>query len=168
MVEIIDKVVDKAKDAKDKVVDTTKDVVDAAKDSMSSSPSSSQPSFSHSQEKNHKESDQGIETKRIQVPLNAHIKEESLASGDLKIDAPSSDTAAVATPTDTAAVATPTDTAISTIQVNQKNNSYKETNELFNPFLIGIKLWQNYSAIWMDFYKEMLNYNSRMIKNFRN
>ena len=158
MVEIIDKIVDKAKNAKDKVVDTTKDVVEATKDSVSSSPSSSQPSFSQSQEKNYKDSDQGTETKRIQVPLNAHIKEESLASGDLKIDAPSSDTAAVATPIDT---------AISTIQVNQKNNSHKETNELFNPFMIGIKIWQNYSAIWMDFYKEMVNYNKGMMRNFR-
>jgi hypothetical protein len=126
---------------------------------MSSSPSSSQSSFSQSQQKIHKESDQGTETKRIQVPLDARINEESLAPEDVKIDAPT---------TDTAAVATQTTPAISINQVNQKNNSYKETNESFNPFLIGIKLWQNYSAIWLDFYKEMLNYNSRMIKNFRN
>ena len=99
MVEIIDKVVDKAKNAKDKVVDTTKDVVDATKDSMSTSPSSSQPSFSQSQEKNYKDSDQDTETKRIQVPLDARIKEESLAPKDVKIDAtPTTNTAAVATP----------------------------------------------------------------------
>ena len=138
MVEIIDKVVDKAKNAKDKVVDTTKDVVEAAKDSMSSSPSSSQSSFSQSQEKNYKESDQGTETKRIRVPLNAHIKEESLAPENVKIDA---------TQANPPAFATQANPAISINQVNQKNNSYKETNELFNPFLIGIKLWQNYSAI---------------------
>lgn len=160
MSDIIDKVVDKAKNAKDKVVDTTKDVIDAAKDSMSSSPSSSQSSFSQSQDKNHKESDQGTETKRIQVPLDARIKEESLAPEDVKIDASASDTAAVAT--------TPTDTAISINQFNQKNNSYKENKDFFNPFLIGIKLWQNYSAIWINFYKEMLNYNTGMMKNLRN
>ena len=160
MVEIIDKVVDKAKNAKDKVVDTTKDVVESTKDSVSSSPSSSQSSFSQSQEKNYKDSDQGTETKRIQVPLNAHIKEESLAPEDVKIDA---------TPTtNTAAVATPSNTAISINQVNQKNNSHKENNEFFNPFMMGIKLWQSYSAIWMDFYKGMLNYTTRTMRNFRN
>ncbi len=160
MVEIIDKVVEKAKNAKDKVVDTTKDVVEATKDSMSSSPSSSQSSFSQSQEKNYKDSDQGIETKRIQVPLNAHIKEESLAPEDVKIDA---------TPTtNTAAVATQTSPAISINQVNQKNNSYKENKDFFNPFIIGIKLWQSYSTVWMNFYKEMLNYNTGMMRNFRN
>ena len=179
MVEIIDKVVDKAKNAKDKVVD-------AAKDSVSSSPSSSQSSFSQSQEKNYKDSDQGTETKRIQVPLNAHIKEESLAPEDVKIDATQTNPAAVATQTNPAAVATQTNPAavatqtnpaavatqtnpaISINQVNQKNNSYKENKDFFNPFLIGIKLWQSYSTIWMDFYKEMLNYNTGLMRNFRN
>ncbi len=130
MVEIIDKVVDKAKNAKDKVVDTTKDVIDATKDSMSSSPSLSQSSFSQSQEKNHKDSDQGTETKRIQVPLNAHIKEESLAPEDVKIDAtPTTNTAAVATPTtNTAAVATPAKFSKYTYETNTNNNNNNQNS----------------------------------------
>ncbi|MBA3750658.1 MAG: hypothetical protein H0X03_07200 [Nitrosopumilus sp.] len=160
MSDIIDKVVDKAKDVKDKVVDTTKDVIDATKDSISSSPSSSQSSFSQSYEKNYKEVSSAIETKGTEVPLyDEHTNEESLALVDTKLQEPT---------TNPAAVATPTNPAISVNQVNQKNNSYKENNEFFNPFLIGIKLWQNYSAIWMDFYKEILNYNTMVMRKFRN
>ncbi len=128
MVEIIDKVVEKAKNAKDKVADTTKDVVEATKDSVSSSPSSSQSSFSQSQEKNYKDSDQGTETKKIQVPLNAHMKEESLAPEDVKIDAtPATNTAAVATPAKFSNYTYGTNTNNNNNQNNQNSNDLSES-----------------------------------------
>lgn len=48
-----------------------------------------------------------------------------------------------------------------------KNNKYKEDNEPINPFVMGIEIWQNYYAFWIDYCKDMLNYNARM-KDFGN
>ena len=46
--------------------------------------------------------------------------------------------------------------------------SFNENNEFFNPFMMGLKLWQNYSTMWMDYYNQMLNYAARMAKDFEN
>lgn len=111
----------------DKVVETAKDVIDATKDSMSSSTSSSQSSFSQSQEKNYKEGDQGTETKRIQVPLNADIKEESLAPEDVNIDAPTTKTAAVTTNADLSKYSYETNTNTNNNQSSQNSNDLSES-----------------------------------------
>ena len=34
--------------------------------------------------------------------------------------------------------------------------------------MMGLKMWQNYSTMWMDFYNPMLNYTARMAKDFEN
>ncbi len=49
-----------------------------------------------------------------------------------------------------------------------ETNIYKENDVFFNPFMLGIRLWQNYSAIWMNFCKELLNHTARTTRNFIN
>jgi hypothetical protein len=46
--------------------------------------------------------------------------------------------------------------------------SYNVNNKLINPFTAGINLWQNYSQMWMDLYKQTMNNTSMMTKDFAN
>ena len=129
MVEIIDKVKEKAKHVKDKVVDNTKDIIDETKDSISSTlhSSSSSPSIAyfHSPESKYQEkSNSDIEIKKVDSPLTEHGKSELLIpSANIKENE-----------------STATGYAVTTNQINKQYN-YKENNEFFNPFSISIKLW---------------------------
>ncbi len=137
-------------------VDKTKDTITLSHSSPSpsspspSSPSPSSPSsFSNIQEKNYKESVYGVETRRTEFPSSEHIKEEPFAHADIKKQELA------------------TNAAENINQVDRKNN-YRENNELINPFMMGIELWQNYSVFWMDYYKDMLNYTARVARDFGN
>jgi hypothetical protein len=48
------------------------------------------------------------------------------------------------------------------------NNSYNENNESYNPFMTGINLWQNYSKMWIDLTKEILNNTVKMAEDLEN
>jgi len=48
------------------------------------------------------------------------------------------------------------------------NNSYNENNESYNPFMTGINLWQNYSKMWIDLTKEILNNTLNMAEDLEN
>ncbi len=61
----------------------------------------------------------------------------------------------------------PPTTAVSRNQIDQ-HYSYKENNEFSNPFIMDIKLWQNYSTMWMSFYNDILKYYSKLNKDYRN
>lgn len=129
----------------DKVVDKTKNSVDKTKDTISSSPSSS---FSNSQEKNYRESGHGVETNRTKFS-SSEQKKEPFANEDIKKQELA------------------TSAAENTNPVDRKNN-YRENNELINPFVMGIELWQNYSVFWLEYYKEMINHTARMTRDFGN
>ncbi len=90
-----------------------------------------------------------METRRTEFPSSEHIKEEPFARADIKKQELA------------------TNAAESINQVDRKNN-YRENNELINPFVIGIELWQNYSAFWLEYYKDMINHTARMTRDFGN
>jgi len=76
MVEIIDKVKDKAKDVKDKVVDNTKDVVSATKDSFSPPLID----YSYTSERKYKEIDPSIEIKKTDPYITKYGEESTIAA----------------------------------------------------------------------------------------
>jgi hypothetical protein len=89
MGEIIDKVKEKAKDAKDAVVDTTKGVAGKTKDtvstSTSSSSSSSQSSESSSgQDRRYEEGGPGTEVQRGDDPLTEYREKEAMTPAKIK------------------------------------------------------------------------------------
>ncbi len=89
MGEIIDKVKEKAKDAKDAVVDTTKGVAEKTKDtvspSSSSSSSSSQSSGSSSgQDRRYEEGGPGTEVQRGDDPLTEYREKEAMTPAKIK------------------------------------------------------------------------------------
>ena len=47
-------------------------------------------------------------------------------------------------------------------------NDINENNAFFNPFMIGINIWQNYSLLCMNMTKELLSNTRRMTKDFEN
>jgi hypothetical protein len=59
-------------------------------------------------------------------------------------------------------------------ELSQEKSRYFETNDIneinvfFNPFMIGINLWQNYSLLCMNMTKELLSNTRRMTKDFEN
>src|SRR5215210_1461868 len=71
-----DKVVDTTKDAKDKVVDTTKDVAGKSKDTVS--PSSSSSSSSSSPDRRYEEGGPGTEIGRGDNPLTEYREKEAM------------------------------------------------------------------------------------------
>ena len=100
MGEIIDKVKEKAKDAKDAVVDTTKGVAGKAKDTVSpsSSSSSSQSSGSSSgQDRRYEEGGPGTEVQRGDDPLTEYREKEAMTPAKIKEHEP---TAVKRDPTD--------------------------------------------------------------------
>ena len=59
-------------------------------------------------------------------------------------------------------------------ELSQEKSRYFETNDInennafFNPFMIGINIWQNYSLLCMNMTKELLSNTRRMTKDFEN
>jgi hypothetical protein len=51
---------------------------------------------------------------------------------------------------------------------NRQHYNYKENDEFSNPFIVGLKLWQNHYTMWMNFYSETLNNAERMTRNYLN
>ncbi|HYO06584.1 MAG TPA: hypothetical protein VER14_06345, partial [Phototrophicaceae bacterium] len=49
---------------------------------------------------------------------------------------------------------------------NPNTNSFDTNNEFFNPFVTSIALLQNYTAIWMNMTKELVNNTTRMARDF--
>ncbi len=63
------------------------------------------------------------------------------------------------------------DTGIDTTVAMHNNQDFTqkyrvENNETSNPFVMGIKIWQNYVRIWMKFYTEILNNYVRNASRF--
>jgi hypothetical protein len=44
-------------------------------------------------------------------------------------------------------------------------SSYNAHNKLINPFGTGINLWQSYSRMWVNFYKETINNSAKLTKD---
>ena len=156
MVDIIGKAKEKAKDIKNTVVDNTKDVVDAAKESFdtptisSSSSSSSSVTYVPNSEKNNSD----VEIEKVDSPLTEHTESEqkTFSTNIKKIDSIKN------TNYDSA--------VIRNLQIdNQQQYDNKQNNEFFNPFIISMKLWQNYYTMWMNFYTGVLESFNRTIRN---
>ena len=47
----------------------------------------------------------------------------------------------------------------------QEQYDDKQNNEFFNPFILNMKLWQNYYTTWMNFYTGVLESFNRTIRN---
>ena len=85
MGEIIDKVKEKAKDAKDAVVDTTKGVAGKTQDTVSPSSSSSQsPESSTGQDRRYEEGGPGTEVQRGDDPLTEYREKEAMTPAKIK------------------------------------------------------------------------------------
>jgi hypothetical protein len=164
MVEIIDRVKGKSTGVNDKVVDNTKDIIDAAKDSGStkSPPSTSSSSqsifYSNSQENKHEKSSLGPGNGKIDSPLTEYRKKEPII-----------------TPAPTMGVPEPIvpvpDTSVDVLdktQTNQQDSYTESSSEFFNPFVMGLKMWQNYSTMWMNFYSKFLNSTIKKAKDYGN
>jgi hypothetical protein len=164
MVEIIDKVKRKSTDVNDEVVDNTKDIIDAAKDSgstkspPSTSSSSQSISYSNSPENKHKKSSLGPGNGKIDSPLTEYRKKEPII-----------------TPAPTMGVPEPIvpvpDTSVDVLdktQTNQQDSYTESSSEFFNPFVMGLKMWQNYSTMWMNFYSKFLNSTIKKAKDYGN
>jgi hypothetical protein len=166
MVDIIDKAKEKAKDIKDTVADNTKDVIDAAKESFSaptqSSSSSStitpNPTFTSSSSviyvPNTEESNSDIEIEKVDSPLTEHTEsEQKIFSTNIKEN-------------DSIKNTNYDSTVIRNLQIDkQEQYDDKQNNEFFNPFILNMKLWQNYYITWMNFYIGALESFNRTIRN---
>ncbi|HEY0579182.1 MAG TPA: hypothetical protein VGC75_00605 [Candidatus Nitrosocosmicus sp.] len=145
MEEIIDKVKDKTFDVKNKVVDDAKDIVNMAKDSATTPTVASS---SYSSEGKYAERDRGIETRKTNAPITGYreeVEEKLTIPTNIKEYQYTSD--------------------VNTNQIGQPYN-YKENNEFLNPFMIGLKLWQNYYTLWMNLYNDILNSSAKMFKDY--
>jgi hypothetical protein len=166
MSDIGEKVKEKANDVKDKVINNTKDVIGATKESFSSLSSSSitpNPAFispSVTYGPNTEENNSDIEVKKVDSPLMEHSEsEQKVFSTNIK------DNELVETTPNTIPSF---DSAVTKNQQNheqQQQYDYKENNEFFSPFMMGIKLWQNYYHTWMNFYTGVLESFNRTIRN---
>ena len=149
MGDTVDKVHEKSNDVKDKVLKTSKDIGDTANYTTSSSSSA----FSNGQEKKYEGNGSNAEIGKIEDPLTEYHKEEPITLANIKENE---------TPT-----ATNTTThAAGSVHKSNRQYSFNENNEFSNPFMMGLKMWQSYSTMWMDFYNQMLNYTARMTKDF--
>ena len=164
MSDIIEKVKEKANDVKDKVINNTKDVIGATKESFSSSPSiTPNPAFispSVTYGPNTEENNSEIEVKKVDSPLIEHSEsEQKVFSTNIK------DNELIKTTTNTIPSF---DSAVTKNKQNhkqQQQHGYEENNEFFNPFMLGIKLWQNYYDTWMNFYTGVLESFNRTTRN---
>jgi hypothetical protein len=50
-------------------------------------------------------------------------------------------------------------------RIDFDTNSHKAYNNLINPFSTGINLWQSYSRMWVNFYKETINNTAKLTKD---
>ena len=167
MVDIIDKVKEKAKDIKDAIADTTKDVVDATKESFSvpiqsSSPSSyiaPNPTFTSSSityvpdiEKDNSDIKKSNNVDPLLIGysenekkvLSTNIKESNTIQ-KTKYDSP----------------------IVKNLYRDrqQQQYEYKQNNEFFNPIIQNMKFWQDYYITWMNFYIGILESFNRTIRN---
>jgi hypothetical protein len=148
MGDTIDKVHEKSNDVKDKVGETSKDIGDTANDiTTTSSPSA----FSVSQEKKYEGNGSNAEIGKIEDPLTEYHKEEPITLANIKENESANNT---------------TTHAAGSVHKSDRQYSFNENNEFSNPFMMGLKMWQSYSTMWMDFYNQMLNYTARMTKDF--
>jgi hypothetical protein len=158
MGDTIDRVNEKSKNAKDESVGNAKNLGDKPNDAATGSPSS----FSSGQEKKYGENGSNAELRKIEAPLTDYNKEEPVTLANIKENEP---VAAAATNTPAAPAGAD---AYGGMNKSYQQYSFNENNEFFNPFMMGLKLWQNYSTMWMDYYNQMLNYAARMAKDFEN
>jgi hypothetical protein len=149
----VDKVHEKSNDVKDKVVKSSKDIGDTANDTASSSPSA----FSIGQEKKYEGNGSNAEIGKIEDPLTEYHKEEPITLANIKENE---------TATTTTNPATNTTHAAGSVHKSNRQYSFNENNEFSNPFMMGLKMWQSYSTMWMDFYNQMLNYTARITRDF--
>ena len=163
MGETIDKVKEKAADVKDKVVDNTKDIIDAAKDSVSTSPqtsSSESVAYFHETEKfpgnKLEKSTLGPVYGKINSPLTEYRKEEPIITLAPTMGVPEP----IVSVSDTS-VDTPDKT-----QANQQDSHRKSSSDFFNPFVMGLEMWQNYSTMWMNYYSKFLNSTTKKAKDY--
>ena len=161
MGEIIDKVKEKATDVKDKTVDNTKDITDAAKDSAgttsppSTSSSSQSISHSNSQENKHEKSSLGPKYGKIDSPLTEYRKKEPTITPAPTMGVPEPIVPVSYTSVD----------ALDKTQANQQDSYTESSSYFFNPFVMGLKMWQNYSTMWMNFYSKFLNSTTKKAKD---
>ena len=167
MVDIINKAKEKAKDIKDTVVDNTKDVVDAAKESFSTSTQSSSsssssitpnPTFTSSSSvtyvPNPEKNNSDIEIEKEDSSLTEHTEsEQKIFSTNIKEN-------------DSIKNTNYDSAVIRNLQIDkQERYDDKKNTEFFNPFILNMKLWQNYYKTWMNFYTGMLESFNRTIRN---
>jgi hypothetical protein len=168
MVDIIGKAKEKAKDIKNTVVDNTKDVVDAAKESfsaptISSSSSSSSsitpnPTFTSSSSvtyvPNSEKNNSDIEIEKVDSPLTEYTgSEQKIFSTNIKEN-------------DSIKNTNYDSAVIRNLQIDKQDQyDEKQNNEFFNPFILNMKLWQNYYITWMNFYTGLLESFNRTIRN---
>lgn len=165
MREIIDKVKGKATDAKDKVVGNTKDLIDAAKDSVITSPqtsSSESVPYFHDTEKypdnKHEKSTPASDYGKIDSPLTEYRKKEPIIPPAPTMGMSESMVLASDTSVD---VLEKTDT-------NQQDSYRESSSDFFNPFVMGFKMWQYYSTMWMNYYSKFLNSTTKKAKDYGN
>ena len=157
MGDTIDKVNEKSNDVKEKAVETTKGIADRANDTTTTSSPSA---FSINQEKKHGENGSNAKIGKIEDPLTEYNKEEPITLANMKENGTSNDTNTNNQPDDAGA-------AVS-VHKSDRQHSFNENNEFFDPFTMGLKMWQSYSTMWVGFYNQMLNYAARMAKDFEN
>lgn len=154
MVDIIGKAKEKAKDIKNTVVDNTKDVVDAAKESFDTPTISSSSSSSVTYVPNPGKNNSDIEIEKVDSPLTEHTEsEQKIFSTNTKendlIKNTNYDSA-----------------VIRNLQIDkQEQYDNKQNIEFSNPFILNMKLWQNYYTMWMNFYSGILESINRTIRN---
>jgi hypothetical protein len=164
MGEITDKAKEKATDVKDKVVDNTKDIIEAAKESAStklpaSTSSSSQSiSYSNSPENKHEKSILGPDYGKIDFPLTEYGKKEPIIT-----PAPT-----MGVPEPIVAVPDASVDVLDKTQAKQQDSHRESSIDFLNPFVTGLKMWQYYSTMWMDFYSKFLNSTTKKAKDYGN
>jgi hypothetical protein len=50
-------------------------------------------------------------------------------------------------------------------RIDFDTTGHKANNNLINPFSTGINLWQSYSRMWINFYKETINNTAKLTKD---
>jgi hypothetical protein len=164
MEETIDKVKEKAKDVKVKVVGNTKDVVDAAKYSVSTSPqttSSESVAYFHETEKSpdnkYEKSAQGPDYVKIDS-LTEYREKEPIITPAPTMGVPEPIVSASGNSIDT----------FDKTRSNQQDSYSENSSDFFNPFVMGLRMWQNYSTMCMDYYREFLNTTTKKAKDYGN
>ncbi len=160
MSDIIDKVKEKVKDVKDKVIDNTKDVIEAAKDSFDTPSTSSSIAYFHGTESKYEgdSSNSSIEIKNTDSPLTEHRERETMLLENTKHNG------LINTSTTTNTTSNNIESR-NQIDKQQQQYGYKENTEFFNPFILSMKLWQNYYTTWMNFYIGSIESFNRTIRN---